>query len=88
VDPWSWALGAGAVTSAWLVGSGRRVGWAVALVLQCGWLTYGVASGQLGFAASALVFGAVNVRNLRRWRHGPPTTTRPRPVPPRPEELP
>ncbi|GGK32331.1 hypothetical protein GCM10010124_26400 [Pilimelia terevasa] len=72
---WSWILAAVGITGLWLAGSGRRAGWAIGIASQALWLAYAVATSQWGFLASVAGYGAVHVRNWRRWRateHAPP----------------
>jgi hypothetical protein len=65
---WSWTLAAIGVTGLWLAGSGRRLGWAVGVGVQVLWVAYAVVTRQWGFIFSALAYGAVNIRNWRRWQ--------------------
>lgn len=72
---WSWALAAIGVTGLYLAGKRLAAGWAVGLAAQALWIAYGLATGQLGFVASAAAYAAVNIKNLVSWR-------RPVPAPP------
>lgn len=65
---WSWLLASVGLTGLWLAGSKRATGWAIGIGVQVLWIAYAVATGQWGFIASALAFGAVNVRNLIKWK--------------------
>lgn len=65
---WSWALAAIGVTGLFLAGSKRSLGWAIGLGVQGLWIAYALTSRQWGFVASALAYGAVNLRNWIRWR--------------------
>jgi len=64
---WSWFLAAIGVTGLWLAGSHRLLGWQIGIGVQILWITYAIATRQWGFIASALAFGAVNLRNLMKW---------------------
>jgi hypothetical protein len=72
---WSWLLAAIGLTGLWLAGSRRAAGWAIGIAVQVLWVAYGLAADQWGFIASAVGYGAVNARNLWRWR----STTDPTP---------
>lgn len=65
---WSWLLMAVGVTGLYLAGSKRKIGWFIGIAVQLLWVTYAVVTKQWGFIASAIVYGAVNIRNWRRWR--------------------
>jgi hypothetical protein len=65
---WSWTLAAIGVTGLFLAGSNRKAGWAIGLGVQALWIAYAFATRQWGFIASAVAYGAVNVRNWLRWR--------------------
>lgn len=65
---WSIALAVVGVTAMLLAGYKRAAGWAVGLVAQAIWLTYGLSTRQWAFAASSLVYGTVYTVNWRRWR--------------------
>lgn len=65
---WSWALAVIGMTGMWLAGRKRWYAWLVNLGSQTVWLSYGVATRQWGFVASAFGFGTVYVINHRRWR--------------------
>lgn len=65
---WSWLLTAVGVTGLYLAGSKKRLGWLVGIGAQGLWIAYALATEQYGFLASALAYGAVYVRNARKWR--------------------
>lgn len=65
---WSWTLTGIGVTGLWLVGNRRRSGFLVGLFAQALWIAYACATDQPGFYVSAVVYGAVNLRNYRAWR--------------------
>lgn len=65
---WSWLLMAVGVTGLFLAGKKRKVGWAIGIGVQLLWIAYAVVSKQWGFIVSALVYGAVNSINWRRWQ--------------------
>lgn len=65
---WSWLLAGVGVTGLWLAGSHKRAGWMIGLSVQLLWITYAVASGQPGFVVSAFAYGAVNARNMIKWK--------------------
>lgn len=64
---WSWLLMAVGVTGLFLAGKKRKIGWMIGIGVQLLWIIYAIVSRQWGFIASALVYGAVNVINWRRW---------------------
>lgn len=65
---WSWLLMIVGVSGLYLAGSKRKIGWVIGILVQALWIVYAIVSKQWGFIASALVYGAVNVRNWQRWR--------------------
>lgn len=65
---WSWLLTAVGVTGLWLAGSRKGVGWAIGVGAQVLWISYALATMQLGFLASALVYGSVYARNMIKWK--------------------
>lgn len=65
---WSWTLAAIGVCGLWLTTRRDWRGYLVGLSVQALWVTYAVATGQFGFIASAIAYGAVNVIGIRRWR--------------------
>lgn len=65
---WSWLLMAVGVTGLYLAGSKRKIGWVIGILVQVLWIVYAIITKQWGFIASAIVYGAVNIRNWRRWQ--------------------
>lgn len=65
---WSWLLEVIGVTGLYLAGSHRLIGWQIGLGVQALWIIYAIMTHQWGFIASALAFGAVNLRNLLKWK--------------------
>lgn len=65
---WSWLLAVIGVTGLYLAGSHRLIGWQIGLGVQALWIIYAIMTHQWGFIASALAFGAVNLRNLLKWK--------------------
>lgn len=74
---WSWTLAAIGITGLALAGSRKSAGWAVGLGVQALWIAYAIATRQWGFIASAIGYGAVNLRNWMRWRKTTPTEEAP-----------
>lgn len=64
---WSWLLMAVGVTGLFLAGKKRKIGWMIGIGVQLLWIIYAIVSRQWGFIVSALVYGAVNTINWRRW---------------------
>jgi hypothetical protein len=67
---WSWALTVIGATFLWLIGSGKWWGWAGLIVNECLWVVYAVATRQYGFIVAALLYGAMDARNLFAARRG------------------
>lgn len=65
---WSWVLSITGITTMWLIGSGKKLGWFVGLGAQFLWLTYGIVTDQWGFILSAVVHFTVYTRNLLYWK--------------------
>lgn len=65
---WNFLLAAVGIIGLWLAGSHKRAGWMIGVGVQLLWITYAVATGQLGFVASALAYGFVNARNMIKWK--------------------
>lgn len=65
---WSWLLAAVGITGLWLAGRNNKLGWAIGLFAQVLWLTYGIATRQPGFIATAFAYAFVYGRNWWRWR--------------------
>jgi hypothetical protein len=64
---WSYVLTAVGVFGLWLAGRKNLWGWAVGLGAQVLWIAYAYFTDQPGFYISALAYGTVYARNLRRW---------------------
>ena len=60
------------VTGLWVAGSRSKWGWMVGLGAQALWVSYGLATDQYGFVASAFVYGTMYARNFRRWHRETP----------------
>lgn len=65
---WSYLLAGVGITGLWLAGNHRRAGWLIGVGVQLLWITYAMASDQHGFILSALAYGAVNARNMIKWK--------------------
>lgn len=65
---WDWVLCIGGAAGLWLAGSKRRIGWALAFLIEAAWIPYGWATGQYGFIFGALLYMFVKGRNYRAWR--------------------
>jgi hypothetical protein len=65
---WSWLLTAIGAAGLYAAGSNRWWGWAIGLAAQAFWVAYAISTDQLGFLASALIYGSVYARNVMRWR--------------------
>ena len=68
---WSWLLTAVGVTGLLVAGSRSKWGWAIGISAQSLWIAYGLSTGQMGFVASAAVYGAMYVRNFLKWHNKP-----------------
>lgn len=65
---WSWALTAVGVFGLYLAGRRSPWGWAVGIAAQTLWLAYAINTRQWGFLVSCFAYGAVYIRNFRRWQ--------------------
>lgn len=65
---WSIILAGIGILGVYLAGKKNALGWAVGLAAQVLWIVYGIATGQLGFIASALVYGFFYGKNWLAWR--------------------
>lgn len=63
---WSWLLALTGCLGFWLVGSGRREGWALNIGVQFMWITYAIVTHQWGFILGSIFYGAVFARNLKK----------------------
>ena len=64
----SWTLAIMSLAGAYHIGNKRRGAWLWMFFTQLIWIAYGALTRQTGFVAAGLGFGAMNVRNWRRWR--------------------
>lgn len=64
----SFVMVAYGVTGLYIAGNKRELGWWIGLSAQVLWVAFAWMTGLWAFAFSALVYGAVNARNLARWR--------------------
>lgn len=72
---WSVILTAFSLVTAYLIGQHNRWCWHFGLVTQGVWAIYAVATNQLAFLVTCVLFTLMYVRNLRKWRslgHTPP----------------
>ena len=65
---WSIALAALGIAGIWLAGNRSSLGWALGLAAQLLWIVFAIATHQYGFILSAVAYGFVYGRNLRRWK--------------------
>ena len=65
---WSWLLTTIGIIGLYLAGSKKRKGWAIGLASQGLWVIYALSTNQLGFLASAGVYGFVYARNYWLWK--------------------
>jgi len=63
---WSYVLAAIGVTGLWIAATRPTIGWRFNIGAQVVWLAYAVATRQWGFIVTALAYGAVYLRLLRR----------------------
>lgn len=68
----SFSLPAVAFVGLWFLNNKNRIGWGINAGAQIFWLLFGLASGQYGFAFSAIPFFFINVRGWRRWKPSTP----------------
>lgn len=68
----SFALPTIAFAGLWLLNHKNRLGWAINAGAQILWLAFGLASGQYGFAVSAVFFFYVNTRGWLHWKPAQP----------------
>lgn len=65
---WSWVLGPFGLFGLWLTTRKDWRGYLVGVAVQGLWLAYAVVTVQLGFIATALAYGVINVLGIRSWR--------------------
>lgn len=58
------------ITALVAIGQHKWWGWAIALFNECLWVAFALTTRQYGFILGAVVYGAVNAINARRWRAG------------------
>jgi hypothetical protein len=68
----SFGLPAIACVALWLLNGKKRSGWLLNAGAQILWLTFGLISGQYGFAFSAPVFFLINLRGWIKWKPSQP----------------
>lgn len=64
----SYIMVAYGVTGLWVAGNKRVAGWWIGLSAQVLWVAFALLTGYWAFIVSAAAYGAVNVRNIARWR--------------------
>jgi hypothetical protein len=52
----------------WATGKHYAWGWLFSLATQALWLLYALGTGQYGFLAGTVSYGAVYLKNYRAWR--------------------
>lgn len=65
---WSFALSVLGLTCMWLAGSGKRIGWGLAVLGQVAWIAFAIVFEAYGFIFSGLAYAIVHARNWWRWR--------------------
>lgn len=55
------------VTAMIAIGRGHWWGWAIALMNECLWVGFAIATRQYGFILGAAFYGTVNAYNAHRW---------------------
>jgi hypothetical protein len=65
---WSIALSVIGLGGLYLVGNKSQVGFVIGLSVQVLWIIFALVTYQWGFILSALGYGAMNLRNLLKWR--------------------
>ena len=69
VDMWIWSVVIPLVGGVGVyLARDYRAGWAIGLATQVLWLMFGLTTGMLGFAVSALWYGPILYRNWRTFR--------------------
>jgi hypothetical protein len=63
---WSYVLAAIGVTGLWIAATRPTIGWRFNIAAQIVWLAYAVATRQWGFIVTAVAYGVVYLRLLRR----------------------
>lgn len=65
---WSWALSALGITGLFFIGQRRWYGFAIGAANESLWLVYAITTQQYGFIIGAVAYGALHIRNMRKWR--------------------
>lgn len=63
---WSYGLAVLGVTGLWIAATHPRVGWWFNIAAQVVWIAYAIATRQWGFLVTAVAYGVVYARLLRR----------------------
>jgi hypothetical protein len=64
---WSFGLTFVGLTAMFLAGRKLRSGWALGVIAQAAWMTYGIVSHQYGFCVSSIAYAIVYARNYLLW---------------------
>jgi nicotinamide riboside transporter PnuC len=68
INEWgSWAVSLGGLFAWWIMGRKTWWAWYVVLVNEMGWIAFGVATRQYGFALTSVPFTAIGIRNAYKW---------------------
>ena len=67
---WSWLLTGLALFIIWLSGRRLRASWWLGIATQALWVAFGLQTGQYGFVATAPIFAAVYLHNIRTGTEG------------------
>lgn len=65
---WTISLSAVGITGMWISGNGSKWGWFIGLCAQVLWITFAIVTRQYGLILGSIFYGAVNLRNLLKWR--------------------
>lgn len=65
---WTVCLSIVGITGMWISGNGSKWGWFIGLCAQVLWITFAIVTRQYGLILGSLCYGAVNLRNLLKWR--------------------
>lgn len=64
---WSWILTIALLTTLYLTGNNKRVGWLVGIASQVMWVFYSLGTKQYGFLVGCVLVGSMYVRNWIKW---------------------
>ena len=64
---WSIVLSVIGLTGLYFAGNKSQVGWIIGLSVQILWIIFALTTFQWGFILSAVGYGAMNLRNWRKW---------------------